>query len=445
MPQVHSRPSLLRIGALGIGLALAVGACGAEDVPEPTVAVVETPTPEPVPTVTEETRVFEETPIEDAFLGMHVAGVHEGRFPDAKVPVGSVRLWDSGTSWAQIEESKGRYNWVGLDRALQTAEAAGVDDILMILGPTPTWNAKTTSGVHYPLPGAASVPRDLDAWDRFVRATVDRYAGKIDAYQIWNEASLKMFWRGSGETLADLTKRAYDIIKERDPEALVVGASITVRLPNAFERFFPSYLNALAERDWPLDVITIHSYPTGEQNPQDRAQNLARVRSELVRLNAPALPVWDTELNYGLAGPGPIARTPITGRTATEWTVRTYMDSFKYDIARTYWYIWTQQPYELLGIQMTNDSAAAAGLRTVDDWLTGGIWGGCVQDGPLNSCAVTKNGVRSELVWTDTGEVSITDVRVGAEICDVRNECAPTATSDFLVTTSPVRINPHRD
>lgn len=437
-----------RVVAVAAAMVVILSACSSQSD-----EVAQTPAPSTSsPTVTEEVvpeepprpRELVFAPIDEGFLGMHVAGLHEGAFPGRRVPVTSVRLWDTGTSWAQIEIERGRYNWSGLDRALATANAAGVDDVLMILGPTPTWNARTTTGIHYPLPGAASVPRSFAAWDAFVTATVDRYAGRINAYQIWNEASLRMFWRGSGATLAQLTKRAYDIIKARDPEAMVVAGSTTVRLPAAYERFFSAYLQELGELGWPIDVIAVHSYPTGEQDPQDRSENLRTVRQTLLDFGAPDLPVWDTELNYGLAGPGPIAKTPITGQQAKDWTVRTYLDSFKYDIDRTYWYIWTPAPYDLLGIQMTNRSAAADALRTVADWLQGAEWGGCIQEGPLNSCAVRKDGVVSELLWTDEGEITIEDVRLGSEVCDTNNDCQLATTASVTVTTAPIQLSPLR-
>ena len=103
-------------------------------------------------------------------------------------------------------------------------------DVVMVLRPTPVWNASSLSGVQHPAPGAASVPVSFSALDDFMAAGVDRYAGRITAYQIWNEALLKMFWQGSPAQMAELTERACRIIKERDPAALVVGASTTVRV-----------------------------------------------------------------------------------------------------------------------------------------------------------------------------------------------------------------------
>ena len=379
-------------------------------------------------------------------LGMHVAGAQEGEWPSDQVPVESFRLWDTGTSWLQIEATRGRYDWRSLDTALETAAAAGVTDVLMVLGPTPVWNASSLSGVQYPVPGAASVPKSFEAWDAFVTALVDRYAGRITAYQIWNEASLKMFWQGSPAQMAELTDRAYRIIKERDPAALVVGASTTVRLLGAYSRFFPRYVSELAALGWPVDVLAVHSYPNGVQGPLERARHLALARQTLNALDAPSLPVWDTELNYGLAGPGPIPRTEVPGDQALTWTVRTYLDSLRLGVDRTYLYIWTPQPYELLGMQVTNDSGAAAGLRVIASWVAGGEWGGCDVAGLVNTCLVRKDGEVAEVLWTefDSGEVS--GFVAGAQVCDALGSCSAVGADGVVpVTSDPVRVVPARD
>ena len=379
-------------------------------------------------------------------LGMHVAGAQEGDWPSDQVPVESFRLWDTGTSWLQIEATRGRYDWRFLDRALETSSSAGVSDVLMVLGPTPVWNASSLKGVQYPVPGAASEPRSLAAWDDFVAAVVDRYAGRITAYQIWNEASLKMFWRGSPAEMADLTERAYRIIKKRDPSALVVGASTTVRLLGAFERFFPAYVEELAARDWPVDVLAVHSYPSGVEGPLERARHLRVVNQVLTRLDAPALPVWDTELNYGLAGPGDIPRTEIAGDQALLWTVRTYLDSLRFGVDRTYLYIWTPKPYDLLGMQVTNDSGAAAGLRVVESWVAGGEWGGCEVSGLVNSCLVRKDGEVAELLWADFAGGEVSGFSADASVCDALGSCSPVGADGVVaVTTDPVRVAPARE
>lgn len=442
---------------LPLTAALALAACGGDDTdaapsasssptsssptasptasPSESEAPTEAPTPTPSATVTP-------VSIPASITGLHVSGVQDGMWPNANVPFGSLRLWDSGTSWSQIETSPGAYQWDLLDEAVDTAEENGIDDILLVLGSTPAWNAKRVVVGDYPAPGAASAPKDLDAWDDFVRAVAKRYQGRISSYQIWNEASLTMFWDGTPKQMAQLTKRAYDIIKDVDPRATVVAASTTVRLPGAFDRFFTRYLDGLRELDWPVDVFAAHLYPASRGNTDIRAEFIAQVDGALTAAGAPELPVWDTELNYGLAGPGSDnPRQRIVGSRARDWVVETTVDSLALGISRTYWYIWTPEPYPLLGMQLTDTSGAVKGLRIVDQWLVGGMLGECTDDGAVAQCAVEKNGVPSLLVWSLSGPAAIAPPDGFAEVCRTNNSCAPLSGA-LEFDETPVRLLP---
>ena len=195
--------------------------------------------------------------VQPSLVGMHVEGVEGGAWPSA--PFGALRLWDNGTAWSQIELEPGVYKWDNLEGALENAQSKGMTDVLMVLGTTPEWNATKMGKDDYPQPGAASAPKDLKAWDTWVTEVATRYKGRITSYQIWNEANLKNFWNGTAEQMAELTKRAYDIIKKIDPSALVVSASPSLRLTASFDKFFPAYLQALKKPDWPVDVIAVHT------------------------------------------------------------------------------------------------------------------------------------------------------------------------------------------
>ena len=378
--------------------------------------------------------------VSPASIGLHVDGVQAGAWPDSNLPVGSLRLWDNGTAWSQVESVRGRYNWTLLDTAVATAEDHGVDDIMLVLGSTPTWNATKVTVGDYPVPGAASAPKDYQAWDKFVSAAVERYAGRITAYQIWNEASLAMFWNGSPQRLAKMTKRAYDIIKHADPKATVVAASTTVRLAGAFDRFYPAYLAALADEGWPVDAFAAHLYPASRGDTDDRAAFIEQVNGALASAGAPDLPVWDTELNYGLAGPGP--KNPlqqISGSKARDWVVETAMDSLHLGISRTYWYIWTAQPYPLLGMQLTNDSGAAAGLRVVDQWTLGADWQGCEETGTVVACHLIKKGVPAIIAWSTGDDVGWTPPEGFVQACTTAKECLP-INGSVLLSATPQRI-----
>ncbi|MEI6360817.1 MAG: hypothetical protein WCP95_01675 [Actinomycetes bacterium] len=419
----------------------AVPTAAGSTVPTPSASVALTPsasasaTPSATPSGAHMGEVIPAT-----ITGMHVAGVQDGAWPDRNDPFGALRLWDNGTNWSQIEAVKGQYNWKPLDAAVTNARAHGVKDILLVLGGTPTWNASRIKKTDYPGPGAASTPKSLAAWDAFVRAVVKRYAGKITSYQIWNEASLVMFWNGTPETLAKMTKSAADIIHTGDPKAKVVAASTTVRLAGSFSRFFPRYLAALGQLGWPIDVFAAHLYPSSLQTTDERAAFIATVKQAISAAGAPDKPVWDTELNYGLAGPGPSnPHQTIEGPKARDWVVQTELDSLHLGFARTYWYIWTPQPYPLLGMQLTNDSGAVEGLRIIHQWLVGSTFNGCNDDGVVVNCFVEKNGIPSIIAWAVNNTGIYTAPEGYTQVCNTANTCKPVA-GPIALKETPVRI-----
>ena len=74
----------------------------------------ESPTPSPSPT---------ETAVPGAlgpeFFGLHDADPVGTSWPDA--PVGSLRVWDSGVVWSQVETSPGVYDFARLDAIVTAA------------------------------------------------------------------------------------------------------------------------------------------------------------------------------------------------------------------------------------------------------------------------------------------------------------------------------------
>ena len=377
--------------------------------------------------------------VQPSLVGMHVEGAEAGAWPSA--PFGALRLWDNGTAWSQIEIEPGLYKWDNLDGVMDNAQSKGMTDILMVLGTTPEWNAKKVSPDDYPQPGAASAPKDLDAWDAWVTEVVTRYKGRITSYQIWNEANLKNFWGGTPEEMADLTERAYDIIKKLDPDALVVSASPSTRLTASFDKFFPAYLKALAAKDWPVDVIGFHTYPKADGDPVARGALIKATQDALADAGAPDLPLWDTELNYGLAGPGDLPKEDITGVDAAGWVVRTYIDDLRYDVARSYWYIWTQKPYDLLGIQAYPGSDAEQGFFALENWVFGSTFDGCEEAGNAVTCNFTRDGQTSVVAWADSGEATYTAPEGAQLVCDPLANCTETTPgTEITLTTVPIRI-----
>ena len=339
-----------------------------------------------------ESPVAEVDGVPASIVSMHIEGAEGGAW--AAAPFGALRMWDNGTAWSQIELAKGEFKWNNIDGLLENAGSKGMTDIMMVLGTTPTWAAKEINDTDYPQPGAASAPKNMADWDDWVTAVVDRYADSFSSYQIWNEANLKNFYNGTPAEMADMTKRAYDIIKAKDPSALVIAPSPSTRLTGPFNKFYPAYLEELGKLGWPVDVFAIHTYPKADGDPVDRGALIKMAQDVLVAAGAPELPLWDTELNYGLAGPGDLPRQEITGAKAAGFVVRTYIDDLRYGIERSYWYIWSLGPYDLLGIQAYPGSDGEQGFFTIDNWVVGASFDGCQESGNTVTCDFSASGSR---------------------------------------------------
>jgi hypothetical protein len=379
------------------------------------------------------------TTIQRDLFGMHVFNLEDGVFPT--VPIGAIRLWDNETTWSAIEPVQDQFNWGKLDTAVATARANGVTDILMVLAGTPAWatDDPASGGAAGVLPGAAGMPTNLADWDDWVRQVATRYKGQITAYQPWNEANLTTFSTGTPQEMAQLTKRAYDIIKSIDPNATVVAPSTGTRLGGPFKKFYPAYLRELKALGWPVDVWAAHTYPASLGTPVDRAALARLYLSVLAAEGAPDKPIWDTENNFGLAGPGPTnPDQDIVGARAADWTARTYLDSLRLGISRVYWYAWGPEN-DLVGIQMNTGSPAAKAYATLQDWIVGATYNGCSPATRNDvTCRFAKNGVNFKIVYPERGRAAF-KTKGFRQVCSLDGTCAPVTKAKIRVA-GPVQL-----
>ncbi|NLT74588.1 MAG: cellulase family glycosylhydrolase [Chloroflexi bacterium] len=123
--------------------------------------------------------------------------------------------------WREIELEKGGYDWSHTDSIVSMANAEGLD-IIARIDYQPEW-----AGGGYPTSGPPDDPQDLAD---FLSALATRYAGRIRAYQIWNEPNLGREWGGQTPdpgAYVKLLKLAYDAVKAADPHAMVISAGMS--------------------------------------------------------------------------------------------------------------------------------------------------------------------------------------------------------------------------
>ena len=240
--------------------------------------------------------------------------------------------------------------------------------------------------------------------------------------------------------MADLTARVYPIIKQAVPGATVVAASTGSRWVKGFTEFYPDYLAALREFGWPIDAFAVHLYPLPGGTPRDRAFLLGMMKTALSIAQAPDLPIWETEINYGITNPGSgdSARS-IPEAEIPAYVARTYLDSLRYGIARSYWYAWTPE-YRLLGIQMWNGYLATQAYARVREWVIDSTFHGCSTSGVVVQCNFDRSGSPFYVAYTDDGSAGSVALPSGMTVYQGMDGQTLAASAQVPVLGTPVLI-----
>lgn len=347
------------------------------------------------------------------FFGMHDGQIVNGSIP--QVPVGTIRLWDSGTSWREIETSpptptsildptlQRHYDFSKLDQAVANAHNAGLQP-LVVLGQTPQFYASNPSAPSSYGDGASSMPNDLSAWTDYVSAVAARYGTGAD-YQIWNEPNVVQFWSGSQAQMATLTASAAQAIHNVTTSATVVAPGFPLRLKSQrdwFKKYWAQQVNGQGMAGY-VDVVAVHLYPEADKAPEASMTLLQQARA-LLPDAARKKPEWNTEINYGLQrGGGGTAKT-ITASRQAAYVARTLLLNAGSPIRRMFWYAWAQGRIANTDLVTDDRSTLTAGGKAwqrVYGWMIGTQFG---------SCSVIKSGA-SKGVWTCRAKKSRKETR----------------------------------
>lgn len=165
--------------------------------------------------------------------------------------------------WKVYETSRGNIDFTTLDQMVASLEAQNLN-ILFSVVKAPAW-ARSTDQEDGP-------PADFQDYANFVSALAQRYKGRVQAYEIWNEQNLRREWNGlalSASSYINLLHVAYTAIKTADSSAIVVsGALAPTGLNDGInaidDRVYLSQMYAAGLAQW-SDAIGAH--PNGWANP----------------------------------------------------------------------------------------------------------------------------------------------------------------------------------
>ncbi|MCU0918576.1 MAG: hypothetical protein MUC88_29065, partial [Planctomycetes bacterium] len=169
--------------------------------------------------------------------------------------------------WAKTEKNKGVYDWAWLDEIVFDMVAQKVEPWMCLSYGNPLYadGGGTLLG--------AAIPRTeeaLQAWEKFVRAIVDRYQHAIDEWEVWNEPNLGK--NNAPEIYAGFLIRTAQAVRQVQPGARILAmslAGVDVKFTDAVLKIVTS----AGELDL-IDEVTYHPYSFNPDKSYDAVVKL---------------------------------------------------------------------------------------------------------------------------------------------------------------------------
>lgn len=164
------------------------------------------------------------------------------------------------SGWKKTEQEEGVYDFAWLDRQVDNLLSRGLTPWLCLCYGNPVYDELAKE--HYGAVGCAPIrsERAYEAWLTYVRATAEHFRGRIEYYEVWNEAEGDWTWRPKSNS-AEYTEfcvKTGRAVKEIDPSAKIIIGS---HYQNSMEFFNAEFAGGALEV---ADAISYHSYDYNE-------------------------------------------------------------------------------------------------------------------------------------------------------------------------------------
>lgn len=322
------------------------------------------------------------------------------RWPDAGI--GAIRLWDSGVWWAGISPRPGQWVFDRPDAYVQYAMAHHAEVLFVLGGGTPRWaSARPDERCSYGF-GCAAEPVRMAHWEEYVRRVVQRYHGRIKAYELWNEPRFSdiprdkngpSFYTGDVANMVEMARIARKVLDEYDPEAVLATPGF-VNGSDRLELFLSSggkkYVKAIA----------YHLY---SENSDHFIRQVLEVRAIMKRQGVENLPLWNTEAGVDVVGPAdpPSGIAAHSQKESAEKLAQYMILGASVGLEHFYHYAW-DNPRSGMMNQFGVPLPALAAYEKLQAWLLGSRMLGCKKLLPQAVyCEGERAGARFAIAWSE--------------------------------------------
>ena len=170
------------------------------------------------------------------------------------------------TGWAVCEKQKGIYDFVWLDKIIDSLISIGVIPWFNLGYGNPLYMTDVDLSKNSTCVGCVPIhygEEATNAWINYVKALLDHYNGKVTHYEIWNEPDCEQFWypkMPNGKEYAEFVNLTADVIKSTDSSILTGGSSMGL-FTKDFHKGFVENVNGKL-----LDFFAYHAYSLKPEN-----------------------------------------------------------------------------------------------------------------------------------------------------------------------------------
>lgn len=338
------------------------------------------------------------------YFGLHIHRADQGTaWPS--IPFGSWRLWDAYVGWAQLERSRGQWDFTRLDRYVAMAELTKVD-ILLPLAITPRWaSARPDESSPYK-PGNIAEPANLADWSTYVATVGARYKGRIKHYEVWNEPSDRNHYSGDLATLVKLTCEAKRVLQAIDPDIKLVSPASAGggRHIEYLDRFL-----AAGGRKC-IDIVGHHFY-VFKESPEAMIPIIRGVKRVMAANGVGHMPLWNTETGYWIENGDGTPDHPMVAKggwkrlglekESGDYLMRALLIARAEGVDRFYWYSWDNR-YGLGMVESITGQPKpmVEAWRVLADRLVGASRLACKESGGRWSCTLNlRSGEPAKITW----------------------------------------------
>ena len=173
------------------------------------------------------------------------------------------------SGWARTEKEKGVYDFAWLDTIVDNFVQRSIEPWICLCYGNPIYTEAAKQVF-----GAVGCPpifteEEKQAWLNYVKAVVERYKGKVNYFEIWNEPDGKWCWKhgANGTELGEFTLVTAKAVKEANPDAKTIGGVLCKRELDFLNAAFKTGMGEY------LDFVSFHEYTHDERNVYEKVDS----------------------------------------------------------------------------------------------------------------------------------------------------------------------------